>query len=114
MSFVDIYNARNLRKSGFNASPIAQKLITILKDGSSFGIHTIVYANSYANFSAVLDPLQLLNEFEVKIELRNGEGFKMFGGANLDIQKATPTSNNIANIKTPQSNDIQKFKVYSL
>jgi len=89
-------------------------LVTILKDGSSFSIHTIVYANSYANFSAVLDPLQLLNEFEIKIELRNGDGYKIFGGANMDTQKSTPTSNNIANIKTPQNNDIQKFKVYTL
>ena len=114
LTFVDIYNARNLRKSGFNASPVAQKLVTILKDGSSFGIHTIVYANSYANFSAVLDPLQLVNEFEIKIELRNGDGYKIFGGANMDTQKSTPTSNNIANIKTPQNNEIQKFKVYTL
>lgn len=114
LTFVDIYNARNLRKSGFNASPVAQKLVTILKDGSSFGIHTFVYANSYANFSAVLDPLQLLNEFEIKIELRNGDGYKIFGGANMDTQKSTPTSNNIANIKTPQNNEIQKFKVYTL
>lgn len=114
LTFSDIYNARNLRKSGFNASPIAQKLISILKDGSSFDIHTIVYANSYTNFSAILDPMQTLNEFEVKIELRNGDGYKIFGGTNLDTQKATPTSNNIANIKIPQSNDIQKFKVYSL
>jgi len=114
LTFVDIYNARNLRKSGFNASPVAQKLVTILKDGSSFGIHTIVYANSYTNFNAVLDPLQLLNEFEIKIELRNGDGYKIFGGANMDAQKSTPISNNIANIKTPQNNEIQKFKVYTL
>ncbi|GHT33626.1 hypothetical protein FACS189434_08200 [Bacteroidia bacterium] len=107
----DIYNARILRKNGYNPAPAAQKLTAILKDGSSFGIHTIVYANSYANFGAILDPLSMLNEFEIKIELRGGEGYRMF---NIDAQKASPNSNFIANIKTPQQNDIQKFKVYSI
>ncbi len=114
LTFSNIYNARNLRKNGFNASPATQKLISILKDGSNFGIHTIVHAHSYTNFSAILDPMQTLHEFEVKVELRNGDGYKIFGGTNLDTQKGTPTSNSIANIKIPQSNDIQKFKVYSL
>jgi len=110
----DIYNARILRKSGYNASSVAQKLMAILKDGSSFGIHTIVYANSYANFGAVLEPMQTMNEFEVKIELRGGEGYKMFGGANYDPQKASPVTNLIANIQLPQQNDNLKFKVYSI
>ena len=110
----DIYNARILRKNGYNVPPITQTLITILKDGPSFGIHTIVHANSFANFSNILDPLSMLNEFEIKIELRGGEGYKIFSGTNLDAQKSSPTNDFIANLKTPQQNDNQKFKVYSL
>lgn len=110
----DIYNARNLRKSGYNASPATQKLTAILKDGSNFGIHTIVYANSFTNFGAVLEPMQTMNEFEIKIELRGGEGHKMFGGVNYDPQKASPASNFIANIQLPQQNNNLKFKVYSM
>jgi DNA segregation ATPase FtsK/SpoIIIE, S-DNA-T family len=114
LGFSDIYNIRNLRKNGFNPSPIAQKLLSILKDGPSNSIHLIIYANSYNNYSSIFEPLQTLNEFEIKIELRNGDGYKIFGGTNLDTQKATPTSNNIGNLKTPQLNQIQKFKTYSL
>jgi hypothetical protein len=107
----DIYNARILRKSGYNPAPATQKLVAILKDGSSFGIHTMVYANSYANFDAILDAHQLLKEFEVKIELKGGDGYRIFS---FDAQKATPANDNIANILIPQQNEIQKFKVYSL
>ena len=114
LAISDIYNARIFRKNGFNPSPLTQKLITILKDGPSFGIHSILYAVSYTNLSAVLDPSQTLNEFEVKIELCNGEGYKIFGGTSLEPQKSTPNRDNIANIKTPQTNQIQKFKIYSI
>ena len=108
-----IYNARNLRKSGYNAAPPTQSLIAILKDGPYFGIHTIVYANSYADFGAILDPPHsLLNDFEIKIELRGGDGFKMFSG--IDAQKSSPTNNFIANLITPQQNENQKIKVYTL
>jgi len=112
--FSDIYNARILRKNGYNIPPITQSLVSILKDGPSFGIHTIIHANSYANFSNILDPLTMLNEFEIKIELRGGDGYKIFSGTNLDAQKSSPTNDFIANMKTPQQNDNQKFKVYSL
>ena len=68
----------------------------------------------YANFSNILDPLTMLNEFEIKIELRGGDGYKIFSGTNLDAQKSSPTNDFIANMKTPQQNDNQKLKVYSL
>ncbi|GHU77044.1 hypothetical protein FACS189414_3810 [Bacteroidia bacterium] len=110
----DIYNARILRKIGYNIPPITQKLTAILKDGPSLGIHVIVFANSFANFGAVIDPLTILNEFEVKIELRGGEGYKIFSNTVFDIQRSSPASDNIANIKTPQQNDNMKFKVYSV
>ena len=110
----DIYNARFLRKSGYNTSAATQKLTAILKDGSSFGVHTIVYANSYANFSAILEPMQTMNDFEIKIELRGGDAYKIFGNANYDPQKKSPEFDFIANIQLPKNNDIMKFKVYSI
>ena len=114
LALVDMYNARNLRKSGYNASPTAQKLIAILKDGPAFGIHVIAYANSFANFSAILEPVHTMNEFEVKIELRGGEAYKMFANTSADQQKATPANNFVANILLPQQNETRKFKVYSI
>ena len=109
----DIYNARILRKSGHSVPPVIQSLINILKDGPSFDIHTIVYAGSYANFNAILDAHTMLHEFEIKIELRGGEGYKMFIGADIDAQKASPKNYSIANLKIPQKNEVQKIKVYS-
>ena len=67
----DIYNARNLRKSGYDATPAVKKLTAILKDGSSFGIHTMIYANSYANFAAILEPMQTINRVSTRGQHNN-------------------------------------------
>ncbi|GBU25392.1 hypothetical protein R83H12_02035 [Fibrobacteria bacterium R8-3-H12] len=112
LAFADIYNARNLRKKGYDDSPLAEKLTAILKDGPGFGIHCIVHSSSYDNLKKVLDAMEALNEFEVKIELRGGEGYKIFGD-NGD-EKSSPRNLSIANIQTPQSEDVAKTKVYSL
>jgi len=112
LAFADIYNARNLRKSGYSDSPLSEKLATILKDGPGFGVHSIVHASSYENLKQVMDAMSMLNEFEVKIELRGGEGYKIF--SNGGDERATPRNLNIANMQTPQADNVVKTKVYSL
>jgi len=112
LAFANIYNARNLRKSGYSDSPLAEKLVAILKDGPGFGIHSIIHASSFENLRQIMDIMSVSNEFEVKIELRGGEGYKIFGDKGDD--RATPRSSNIANIQTPQSENVAKTKVYSL
>ncbi|MDR0517958.1 MAG: ankyrin repeat domain-containing protein [Fibromonadaceae bacterium] len=111
--FADIYNVRLLRKSGYTDSPLVQKLITILKDGPGFGIHCIVHASSYDNLKNVLDVHSLLNEFNVRIELRGGDGYKIFQSNDVGIEKSTPDKLNTANMQTSQMNEIRKIKVYS-
>jgi hypothetical protein len=105
---------RPLRKSDYTDSPLAQKLITILKDGPGLGVHCIVHASSYENLKNVLDVHSMLNEFNVRIELRGGEGYKIFQSNDVGVEKSTPSSLNIANVQTAQVNGIRKVKVYGL
>jgi len=114
LAFVDIYNVRSLRKSGYADSPLSKKLVAILKDGTSFGIHCIVHASSFENLRNVWDIHSMLNEFNVKIELRGGDGYKIFQSNDIGIEKSTPNNLNIANMQTPQMDGIKKIKVYSL
>jgi len=114
LAFADIYNARNLRKSGYADSPLSQKLVTILKDGPGFGVHCIVHASSYENLKNVFDVSSMLSEFNVKIELRGGEGYKIFQSNDVGVDKATPNNFNIANLLTSQGNEVRKIKVYGL
>lgn len=110
----DMYNIRSMRKSGFTVAKPTQQMQNILRDGPSYGIHTIVYFKSFTNFSAVLDPLQSLQEFDIRIEIRGGEGYKMFGTANIEAQKSSPKKQNIAVIQSSADAELQKFKVYIL
>lgn len=110
----DLYNVRSMRKSGYTVAKATQQLQTILRDGPSFGIHTLIYCKSYVNFSNVLDPLQSMQDFDIRIELFGGEGYKLFGAANIEAQKFSPKKKNIAVIQSSEDSDLQKFKVYLL
>lgn len=110
----DAYNVRSMRKSGLTPPPATKELQAILRDGPAFGIHVLLSFKTYANFGAICDAIQTLQEFDIRIELRGGEGYKMFGGANLDAQKASPTKQNIGVIKPSDEAQPQKFKVYTL
>jgi len=112
--FADIYNVRSLRKSGYTDSPLTQKLVTILKDGPGLGVHCIMHASSFENLKNILDVHSMLNEFNVRIELRGGEGYRIFQSNEVGIERSTPDNLNIANMQTPQVNGIRKIKVYSL
>jgi len=113
LAFADIYNVRALRKSGYADSPLTQKLTGILKDGPGLGVHCIIHASSFDNLKNILDALSMLNEFNVRIELRGGDGYKIFQSNEVGIEKSTPDRENVANIQTAQINGIRKIKVYS-
>jgi len=111
--FADIYNMRMLRKSGYADSPLAQKLINILKDGPGLGVHCIVHASSFDNLKNILEVHSMLNEFNIRIELRGGDGYKIFQSNEVGIEKSSPDRENVANMRTLQTNGIRKIKVYS-
>jgi len=112
--FADIYNVKSLRKRDYEDSPITKKLVTILKDGPGLGIHCIMHASNFENLKNIFDVHSILSEFNVRIELRGGEGYKIFQSNDVEVEKSTPDNWNIANMQTLQMNGIKKIKVYSL
>lgn len=113
--FSDIYNLTSFQKISYKSSTSTEKLKTILKDGPRVGIHTIIHACSYSNFNTIFEhSINILSEFETKIQLRGEDSYKIFGPANFEAQKATPTKDFTANIKTVHESKIQKLKVYSI
>lgn len=111
----DAFNVRSMRKSGYNVPAVTQSLQTILRDGPAFGIHTFTTFKSYSNFSQLFDAINTLQDFDIRIELRGGEGYKIFGSNTFDAQKISPTKQNTAVIQTSADMQLlQKFKVYSL
>jgi hypothetical protein len=76
LSLSYIQNAKDLKKDGYNPSPITKKLIKILKDGPDFGIHLMVYSYTYKGLLEVLEQ-NVLNEFENKIVLSEGGGLSI-------------------------------------
>lgn len=111
----DLFNVRSMRKSGYNVPAITQSLQAILRDGPAFGIHTLATFKSYSNFSQLLDAINTLQDFDIRIELRGGEGYKIFGSSTFDAQRASPDKQNIGVIQiSADTQQLQKFKVYSL
>lgn len=110
----DAFNVRSMRKSGYNIPTITQSLQAILRDGPAFGIHTLIAFKSYSNFSQLFDATNTVQDFDIRIELRGGEGYKIFGSNTFDAQKVSPTKKNTAVIQTAaDARLLQKFKVYS-
>jgi hypothetical protein len=72
-----IQNAKELKKDGYRPSPITEKLVKILKNGSDLGIHIFVYSYNYKGLDEVFERM-LLNEFENKIVLAEGGGTSLF------------------------------------
>ena len=111
----DAYNVRSMRKTGYKAPLATEELQALLSDGPTFGIHVILSFKTYSNFSAFLDPLRSLQEFDIRIELLGGEGYKIFGVNNIEVSKTGLSRHNIACIQSSLvKQQIQKFKVYTL
>ena len=73
LSLSYIQNAKELKKDGYRASPITEKLIKIIKNGPDLGIHIMVYAYTCKGLEEIFDRA-LWNEFENKIILAEGGG----------------------------------------
>ncbi len=108
----DIYNIRPLRKQGYNKPELARRLNEILRDGPTFGIHTIVYAPSYNSLTQILDLHELLPEFEVKIEVGGGSGFRIFGAGHDERLQLGENARYLANMRIGDNGEIVKLKVY--
>jgi hypothetical protein len=110
---MDMQKARPLRKQGAMMNPLANQLMTILKEGASYAIHSFVYAPNYNGLLDIIDPMssaRFFNEFETKIALKGCDTQKVLGTAE------TVNSDNIGLIKSPYNRkyDVCKFKAYAL
>jgi hypothetical protein len=110
---MDMQKARPLRKQGAMMNPLANQLMTILKEGASYAIHSFVYAPNYNGLLDIIDPMnstRFFNEFETKIALKGCDTQKVLG------TMETVNSDNIGLIKSPYNRkyDVCKFKAYAL
>jgi hypothetical protein len=62
-------SVRDIRKSGYDLSPIATNLESIIKDGPEYGIHTILHFLNRKSFDEVFER-NTYDEFENKILLK--------------------------------------------
>ncbi len=125
LSLIYIQNAKELKKEGYNQSLITKKLIKIIKDGPDLGIHTLVYARTYKGLTEIFDIAFVLNEFENKIALFEGDSMSIlteqttsspkdngFGLLQTDDEIATYNPDPFAfysNLKTDIKNEDTKF-----
>lgn len=111
--FNNISDIRCLRKSGYSTPEYAQKLAKILRDGPSVGIHTIIYAATYHNLSQIFEVNTVLPEFDVKIELKGGEGYRIFNRSQFDDKsQINDRAEYMANIQIGDDSDVTKLKIY--
>jgi len=89
-----IQNSKELKKDGYNVSPITKKLIKILKEGPDVGIHIMVYAYAYKSLLEVFEQ-NVLNDFENKVILAEGGGINA-----LSEQTAPPQDKGYGLIQT--------------
>jgi hypothetical protein len=109
---MDMQKARPLRKQGVMMNPLANQLMTILKEGASYAIHSFVYAPNYNGLLDIIDPMnsaRFFNEFETKIALKSCDTQKVLGVAEM------LNSDNIGLIKSPYNHkyEVCKFKAYA-
>lgn len=109
---MDIQKARPLRKQGAMMNSLANQLMTILKEGASYAIHSFIYTPNYNGLLDIFDPMnstRFLNEFETKIALKGCDTQKVLGVAEI------VNSDNIGLIKSPYNRkyDLCKFKAYA-
>lgn len=72
VSIAYMQNCRELKKDGYNVSPVTKKLVRIIKEGAEYGIHTLLYSLTYQGVTEILET-SVLNEFENRIALDSGK-----------------------------------------
>lgn len=97
-------------------------LFDIIMKGPEYGIHVLIHSSRFADyemafkqdFSAFgmgpsISPEELLREFDIKIELKSADGYKIFEGTD---RYASPKEEFLANIQTCEGGVITKFSIY--
>ena len=68
-----IQSSQELKKAGWDDSPVTKKLIKILKNGSEYGIHLLFYAYTYGGLFDNMFDTKILDYFDNKVCLQGGK-----------------------------------------
>lgn len=105
----DVNGIRELKRADrYSPAPKhLQILHEVINDGPSKGIHVILLAQSYNQFAELFEPT--LQNFDTRIELKGGEGFRMF--KNMDDKNAVRREYQ-ANVLLPKMDEPIRVKLY--
>lgn len=81
MGFLDFSTLSDPHSSPEKEVSTSEKLRKLILEGSSYGIHLLVYGYNYVNIDTIIDR-SLRNAFEIKIGLRGGESSSILYGIN--------------------------------
>lgn len=112
LAFHNLYNFRPVRiLRGDRTTSVCSKLTEIVCDGPEYGIHVIAYVDTWQHYERVFDSRDFIFEWRIGIELKGGEGYKVFGGAD----KSTVRNSYTANLRSAEmEEEIEKIKIYKL
>lgn len=96
LSYIQV--ARELKKVGWDDSPVTKKLMKILKDGSEFGIHLMFYSYSQEGLFDDMFDNKIFDYFENRILLQGG---KILRHEEYNIQQGCGLIDNKAYKLTP-------------
>ncbi len=113
LAFHNLYNFRPVRiLRGDRMTSICTKLMELVSDGPEYGIHVIAYIDTMQHYERIFDNRDFLFEWRIGMELKGGEGFRIYG----NIDKSTVRNNYTANLRSAEMEDdvIEKIKIYKL
>lgn len=112
LAFHNLYNFRPVRiLRGDRTTSVCTKLTEIVSDGPEYGIHVIAYVDTWQHYERIFDSRDFIFEWRIGIELKGGEGYKVFGGAD----KSTVRNSYTANLRSAEmEEEIEKIKIYKL
>lgn len=98
---------KDLRSTGYDISPLAGKLLSIIKDGPEYGIHTILHFLNRKSFDDIFER-SVYDEFENKILLK-GQNPYDFG---LNVEDVIENEYTGYAIHPKAKYESDKFKIY--
>lgn len=104
----NLYGIRELKKEKYGNPPEAlKKLLTIIAEGPSKGIHILLCCSMYKHFSDMFE--SSLAQFDTRIELKGGDGYNLFKGCE-NVDKVDRQYS--ANILLPKEDEPIRIKLY--
>ena len=102
-------------------SDLRKQMENIVLKGAELGIHTLIHSTNLSDFDKAfqqefsfdggssMTPEEFMREFNVKVELKGDDGYKLFTTSD---RNNSPHEEFLANIQTKESGTITKFSIY--